>query len=116
MKLILVATAIFTTANSLAAGNATCCFNLTASGGQSGPVGQIDDGQTRIGNDTQPGQFCIDSTGAIIDGKGRGCFLTRMFVPSILFPLLCSFSGKCLLVKLANSYFLQRQLLSYNVM
>ncbi|QKX53660.1 uncharacterized protein TRUGW13939_00739 [Talaromyces rugulosus] len=76
MKLIAVATAIIATANSLATGNETCCFTLTASGGQSGPVGQIDDGQTRIGNGTQPGQFCVNSSGAIVDGKGRGCFLT----------------------------------------
>jgi hypothetical protein len=89
MKLIAVATAIVATANSLATGNATCCFTLTASGGKSGPVGQIDDGQTRIGNGTQPGQFCVDSSGAIVDGKGRGCFLTRMFV-SLYFLLLHS--------------------------
>ncbi|CRG90119.1 hypothetical protein PISL3812_07160 [Talaromyces islandicus] len=76
MKLIVVATAIIATTNALATGNATCCFTLSASGGKSGPVGQIDDGQTRIGNGSQPGQFCIDSSGAIIDGKKRGCFLT----------------------------------------
>lgn len=80
MKLIAIATAIVAAANASAAGNATCCFTLTASGGESGPVGQIDDGQTRIGNGTQPGQFCIDSSGGIVDGRDRGCFLTRMFV------------------------------------
>lgn len=56
-----------------------CCFGLSATGGSSGPVGQIDDGQVRLGSGLQPGQFCIDSSGAIKDGNGRGCFLTRMF-------------------------------------
>ncbi|KAJ5375923.1 hypothetical protein N7509_012809 [Penicillium cosmopolitanum] len=55
----------------------TCCFHLTASGGASGPVGQLSDGQNRIGdNSLSPAQFCIDSNGAITDGSGRGCILT----------------------------------------
>ncbi|CAI7658553.1 unnamed protein product [Penicillium manginii] len=56
----------------------SCCFHLTASGGASGPVGQLSDGQNRIGdNSLSPADFCIDSNGAITDGNGRGCILTR---------------------------------------
>lgn len=56
----------------------TCCFSLTASGEASGTVGQLSDGQNRIGdNSLSPAQFCIDSNGAITDGNGRGCILTR---------------------------------------
>lgn len=55
----------------------SCCFHLTASGGSSGSVGQLSDGQNRIGdNSLSPAQFCIDS-GSITDGNGRGCILTR---------------------------------------
>ncbi|GAB7355894.1 hypothetical protein MBLNU459_g6542t1 [Dothideomycetes sp. NU459] len=56
-----------------------CCFSLTASGGKSGVVGQLGDGQNRIGQmaglaNTSP-QYCINN-GAITDGSGRGCILT----------------------------------------
>lgn len=55
-----------------------CCFHLTASGGSSGPVGQLSDGQNRIGDNSLPtAQFCISSDGSITDGHGRGCILTR---------------------------------------
>ncbi|CEJ56371.1 hypothetical protein PMG11_02579 [Penicillium brasilianum] len=54
----------------------SCCFHLTASGGSSGSVGQLSDGQNRIGdNSLSPAEFCIDS-GSITDGSGRGCILT----------------------------------------
>lgn len=59
-----------------------CCFHLTASGGASGPVGQLGDGQNRVGGDSASlpeGQYCISSDGSITDGSGRGCILTRMF-------------------------------------
>lgn len=52
-----------------------CCFQLTASGGASGSVGQIVDGQVRIGDGSPPATFCINN-GAITDGSGRGCILT----------------------------------------
>ncbi|KAL4744018.1 ubiquitin 3 binding protein But2 C-terminal domain-containing protein [Aspergillus similis] len=57
----------------------SCCFHLTASGGASGPVGQLGDGQNRVGGDSgslPEGQFCINSDGSITDGSGRGCILT----------------------------------------
>lgn len=53
----------------------SCCFQLTSS---SGPVGQLSDGQNRIGDSSLPAaQFCISSDGSITDGSGRGCILTR---------------------------------------
>jgi hypothetical protein len=53
----------------------SCCFHLTAPDGT--PVGQLDDGQNRIGDSSLPtGEFCITSDGSITDGKGRGCILT----------------------------------------
>lgn len=56
-----------------------CCFSLTASGGLSGVVGQLSDGQNRIdqtaGLANTAGQYCINN-GAITDGNGRGCILT----------------------------------------
>lgn len=55
----------------------SCCFHLTASGGSSGTVGQLSDGQNRIGDNSLPtAQFCISSDGSITDGNGRGCILT----------------------------------------
>ncbi|KAL2814271.1 PAP2-domain-containing protein [Aspergillus granulosus] len=63
-------------ANALVPRGNSCCFTLTASGGASGIVGQLDDGQNRIGGDLPPGQFCIESDGSITDGNGRGCILT----------------------------------------
>ncbi|KAL3466056.1 ubiquitin 3 binding protein But2 C-terminal domain-containing protein [Aspergillus heterothallicus] len=63
-------------ANALIPRANSCCFTLTASGGASGTVGQLDDGQNRIGGNLPPGQYCIDSDGSITDGNGRGCILT----------------------------------------
>ncbi|CAD0095326.1 unnamed protein product [Aureobasidium vineae] len=56
-----------------------CCFSLTAAGGKSGAVGELSDGQTRIGQtaglDIGNANFCL-SNGGITDGNGRGCILT----------------------------------------
>ena len=55
-----------------------CCFRLTASGDVSGDVGQLSDGQNRVGDTSlPPANFCIDSSGSITDTNGRGCILTR---------------------------------------
>ncbi|KAJ5878998.1 hypothetical protein N7455_002463 [Penicillium solitum] len=63
--------------NALVSRTDSCCFSLTSSGGASGKLGQLGDGQNRIGDDSlQPAQYCIDSNGAITDDKGRGCILT----------------------------------------
>ena len=55
--------------------NDGCCFQLTASGGQSGTLGQLDDGQNRVGGGLGAAQYCINN-GQITDGSGRGCILT----------------------------------------
>ncbi|KAI7324210.1 hypothetical protein KC315_g8297 [Hortaea werneckii] len=52
-----------------------CCFQLTASGGQSGTLGQLSDGQNRIGGGLGEATYCI-SNGMITDKSGRGCILT----------------------------------------
>ncbi|KAL2062444.1 hypothetical protein VTL71DRAFT_6710 [Oculimacula yallundae] len=53
----------------------TCTFTLTASGGQSGIVGQLSDGQNRIGGGNPTGTYSI-SNGQVTDAQGRGCILT----------------------------------------
>ncbi|OQE46379.1 hypothetical protein PENCOP_c001G00901 [Penicillium coprophilum] len=63
--------------NALVGRTDSCCFHLTSSGGAAGKLGQLGDGQNRIGDNTlQPAQYCIDSNGAITDSTGRGCILT----------------------------------------
>jgi hypothetical protein len=53
----------------------SCSFGLTASGKQSGTIGQLSDGQNRIGGGLVPATFTIDN-GGITDAAGRGCILT----------------------------------------
>ncbi|KAK2623631.1 hypothetical protein QTJ16_006812 [Diplocarpon rosae] len=53
----------------------SCWFGITASGEQSGSLGQLDDGQIRIGGGLAPASFSI-TNGAITDGDGFGCILT----------------------------------------
>ncbi|KAL4894387.1 ubiquitin 3 binding protein But2 C-terminal domain-containing protein [Aspergillus ambiguus] len=65
------------TAHALIGRTNSCCFHLTASGGSSGAVGQLSDGQNRIGDSTlSAAQFCISSKGSITDSNGRGCIMT----------------------------------------
>ncbi|KAI5275073.1 hypothetical protein E4T47_01984 [Aureobasidium subglaciale] len=56
-----------------------CCFSLNAAGGKSGVVGQLGDGQNRIGQSgglaNQQGTYCL-SNGGLTDQSGRGCILT----------------------------------------
>jgi hypothetical protein len=64
--------------NALVGRSDSCCFHLTSSGDAPGKLGQLSDGQNRIGdNSLSPAQYCIDSKGAITDSNGRGCILTR---------------------------------------
>jgi hypothetical protein len=55
------------------------CFHLTASGGKSGVLGQLDDGQNRVGQTcglaTEQATYCL-SNGGLTDSNGRGCILT----------------------------------------
>jgi hypothetical protein len=57
--------------------NSTCCFGLAAVGGQNGTIGQLDDGQSRIGGGMSPSKFCMTGT-SIKDSQGRGCIVTGM--------------------------------------
>ena len=78
MKSFITFAALAASAQGLTGRTTNCCFHLTASGGASGTVGQLSDGQNRIGDNTlSPAQFCISSDGSITDGSGRGCILTR---------------------------------------
>ena len=70
MKTTLLATAaLLATASAFIARTSTCCFGLTASGagGAGGTVGQLGDGQNRVGGGFAPASYCVDSTGAITD-------------------------------------------------
>ncbi|PYI22318.1 hypothetical protein BO99DRAFT_19552 [Aspergillus violaceofuscus CBS 115571] len=62
--------------NALVSRADSCCFHLTASGAASGTVGQLGDGQNRLGGGLAAASFCIDSNGAITDSSGRGCVVT----------------------------------------
>jgi hypothetical protein len=51
------------------------CIQIEASGGASGILGQLDDGQNRIGGNHPTGCYCL-SNGGFTDSQGRGCILT----------------------------------------
>ncbi|PSS28310.1 hypothetical protein M430DRAFT_63452 [Amorphotheca resinae ATCC 22711] len=53
----------------------SCSFGITATGGEPGTMGQLSDGQNRIGGGLPPASYSI-SNGAITDSNGRGCILT----------------------------------------
>ncbi|TVY76010.1 hypothetical protein LSUE1_G007476 [Lachnellula suecica] len=55
--------------------SSSCSFELTASGGQNGNIGQLSDGQNRIGGGLALVTFTIDN-GGITDSAGSGCILT----------------------------------------
>ncbi|PIG90344.1 GPI anchored cell wall protein [Aspergillus arachidicola] len=76
MKNFATVAALAAGANAFVGRSNNCCFHLTASGGDSGTVGQLDDGQNRIHGGLQEAEFCIDSKGALTDGNGRGCIIT----------------------------------------
>ncbi|KAF1969148.1 hypothetical protein BU23DRAFT_601697 [Bimuria novae-zelandiae CBS 107.79] len=52
------------------------CFQLQASSGASGTLGQLGDGQNRIGGGYGAACYCLDSNGGFADTNGRGCILT----------------------------------------
>lgn len=73
MKSILAALALAVGSQALVARDEACCFHLTAYGGPGGPVGQLADGQNRIGDKSLPeGEYCIGPNGGLTDGQGRG--------------------------------------------
>ena len=75
----IIAVAAFAAGSNALVGRAdSCCFHLTSTGGASGTLGQLGDGQNRIGDSNlPPAQYCIDANGGITDSSGRGCILTR---------------------------------------
>ncbi|OJJ44523.1 hypothetical protein ASPZODRAFT_153460 [Penicilliopsis zonata CBS 506.65] len=75
MKTFVTVAALAAGANALVSRGDSCCFHLTASGGASGTVGQLSDGQNRIGGGLSAAEYCI-SDGKITDSSGRGCILT----------------------------------------
>jgi hypothetical protein len=79
--------------------SSSCSFELTASGGESGTIGQLSDGQNRIGGGLSAATFTIDN-GGITDAAGRGCILTRKLniipwtmAPTELYQLLSNNSS-----------------------
>jgi len=52
-------------------------FTITVSGGVRGLLGQLSDGQNRVGPGTpQPAKYSLACNGGITDQNGRGCILT----------------------------------------
>ncbi|KAJ5128891.1 hypothetical protein N7526_007057 [Penicillium atrosanguineum] len=77
MKTFITLAAFAAGTNALVGRGDSCCFHLTASGGASGSIGQLSDGQNRIGDDSlSSADYCINSSGGITDSNGRGCILT----------------------------------------
>ncbi|KAJ5376719.1 hypothetical protein N7509_013605 [Penicillium cosmopolitanum] len=77
MKSFVAMAAFAAGTNALVGRTDNCCFHLTSTGDLSGDLGQIGDGQVRIGDNTLPqSSFCIDSNGGISDSSGRGCIIT----------------------------------------
>lgn len=68
----------------MAVPRSSCSFELTASGGESGTIGQLSDGQNRIGGGLSPATFTINN-GGIIDSAGRGCILARKLTLNVRF-------------------------------
>ncbi|KAF1817042.1 hypothetical protein P152DRAFT_469536 [Eremomyces bilateralis CBS 781.70] len=76
MQYLLAASSILGGVSALVARDAPCCFHLSADGGPGGPVGQLDDGQNRIGQGLPEANYCLDNNGGLTDQDGRGCILT----------------------------------------
>lgn len=70
-------------------------FTLQAHGKASGPIGQLDDGQNRVGGGLPMGQYTLkygSKGGEIVDGKNRGCILTP---PTTQFQCDQGVGGEC---------------------
>ncbi|KAF2260113.1 hypothetical protein CC78DRAFT_473734 [Lojkania enalia] len=61
--------------NALVARQSQQCVQLQASGGASGILGQLGDGQNRIGDGNPTGCYCLGH-GSFTDSNDRGCILT----------------------------------------
>jgi Ubiquitin 3 binding protein But2 C-terminal domain len=74
---LVTAAALIAGVKSLVVRDGGCTFHLTASGGASGPVSQLGDGQNRVGTSGLPAAtYTISGNGGIYDQNGRGCILT----------------------------------------
>ncbi|KAI7262007.1 hypothetical protein KC343_g4663 [Hortaea werneckii] len=74
----LLVAALAAAANAATLPQPKCCFAMTAYGGPGGTVGQLGDGQNRIGQNNLPvpqGTYCLNN-GALTDSYGRGCIMT----------------------------------------
>ncbi|KAJ5681918.1 uncharacterized protein N7477_001858 [Penicillium maclennaniae] len=78
MKTFITLAAFAAGTNALVGRGDSCCFHLTASGDASGSVGQLSDGQNRIGdNSLSSADYCINSSGGVTDSHGRGSPTTQ---------------------------------------
>lgn len=76
-SLIFLSSVLGASALSLPRSAASCPFTLTATGGQTGTIGSLGDGQTRIGGGLASTTFTINSdNGTVTDDAGRACILT----------------------------------------
>ncbi|EUC43805.1 hypothetical protein COCMIDRAFT_99865 [Bipolaris oryzae ATCC 44560] len=75
MRYAFVPLALGLGANALVARSDTQCYTLKASGGAQGILGQLGDGQNRIGDNLPTGCYCL-CDGGFTDSNGRGCILT----------------------------------------
>lgn len=76
MKSFIAIASLAVGANALVGRSDSCCFHITASGDKSGSLGQLSDGQVRVGDDSlSAATFCL-SGGVITDSEGRGCVIT----------------------------------------
>ncbi|KAI6894418.1 hypothetical protein KC318_g3235 [Hortaea werneckii] len=74
----LLVAALAAAANAATLPQPKCYFGMTAYGGPGGTVGQLGDGQNRIGQNNLPvlqGTYCLNN-GALTDSYGRGCIMT----------------------------------------
>jgi hypothetical protein len=70
-------TAVFASSAPALAQLGDCDFKIYASGGAHGLVGQLSDGQCRIGGGYAPSKFALDqSSGLLTDQNGWGCIIT----------------------------------------
>ncbi len=64
MKSTVTALALAAGSQALVARQDSCCFGISAYGGRGGQVGQLGDGQNRIGDKSLwSAEYCIDSDG-----------------------------------------------------
>lgn len=71
MKYSFVSVAFGLGANAFVAREASQCVQLKASGGASGVLGQLADGQNRVGGSNPTGCYCLGANGGFTDSNGR---------------------------------------------